>query len=216
MLVKLKGQRYYNVHLLRILCATIIDHVTSPLLLNMSILDLDFTRLLFMKRFIQGIGLILLFFFASTQTTYATHLMGGEITWECDGLGRYVFTFKVYRDCSGTNISPNASGLIQIHNYPNIGQVTQVPAAQWTTVSDADISPNCSGPGSFSCANRDDESVFEYVRSFTRRLNGTPPPQGWIITYDDVARNANDNLVGQPGQGKNITLCRSGCRYLLR
>jgi gliding motility-associated-like protein len=125
--------------------------------------------------------------------------MGGEITWECNGNGEYVFTFKVYRDCSGINISPNASGLIQIHNYPTANQVTQIPPSQWTTVRDGDISPNCSGPGSFSCANGDPESVFEYVRTFTRRLNGVPPAAGWIITYDDNARNANDNLVGQPG-----------------
>jgi|GEM_PF-527838 len=152
-----------------------------------------------MRKFIRGVAVFLICFFATTTSSYATHLMGGEITWECNGTGEYVFTFKVYRDCSGNAISPNASGLIQIHNYPTTGSVTQIPPSQWTTISDADISPNCSGPGSFSCANGDDESVFEYIRSFTRRLNGTPPPQGWIITYDDNARNANDNLQGQPG-----------------
>ena len=98
-----------------------------------------------------------------------------------------MFTFKVYRDCSGNAISPNTSGLIQIHNYPSPGLVTQIPPAQWTNVRDGDISPNCAGPGSFSCANQDPESVFEYVRRFTRRLNGTPPAAGWIITYDDCS-----------------------------
>lgn len=152
-----------------------------------------------MRNYLLGLTLLLAILLTASKQSFATHLMGGEITWECNGLGEYVFTFKVYRDCSGTNISPNTSGMIQIHNYPTANQVLQIPPAQWTTVRDGDISPDCSGPTSFSCANGDPESVFEYVRTFTRRLNGVPPAAGWIITYDDVARNANDNLVGQPG-----------------
>jgi len=125
--------------------------------------------------------------------------MGGEITWECQSNGEYLFTFKVYRDCSGASKSaPEFSGLIQIHNYPNPGQVTGVPSSQWTVVSNSDIAPNCGATG-YSCANGDPEAVFEYVRQFSYRLNGTPPSAGWIITYDDVARNANDNIQGQPG-----------------
>jgi len=152
-----------------------------------------------MRNFLLAASLLLTVVLALPKQATATHLMGGEITWECNGNGEYVFTFKVYRDCSGNPISPNTSGLIQIHNYPTLNNVIQIPPTQWTTVRDADISPDCSGPGSFSCANGDDESVFEYVRTFTRKLNGTPPPAGWIITYDDVARNSNDNIQGQPG-----------------
>jgi len=31
----------------------------------------------------------------------ATHLMGGQITYECIGPNRYRITVKLYRDCGG-------------------------------------------------------------------------------------------------------------------
>ena len=35
------------------------------------------------------------------STSKASHLMGGEITWECLSTGKYVFHMIVYRDCAG-------------------------------------------------------------------------------------------------------------------
>src|SRR5690554_4312551 len=136
----------------------------------------------------------------ATNFVKATHLMGGEISWECAGNGDYIFTVKVYRDCSGNAIAPEASGVIQIHNYPNATQVEQIPTTSWNQISGTDISPNCPPSAqNFSCANKDSESVFEYVRSFRKKLIGTPPAAGWIITYHDKDRNSNDNLSGQRG-----------------
>ena len=119
-----------------------------------------------MRRHLLGIVASLLLLLTTTFEAKATHLMGGEITWKCTSTGEYEFTFKVYRDCSGTPLTPEFSGLIQIHNYPVAGAITQIPSTQWTVVANNDISPNCSGTGSFSCANGDPESVFEYIRTF--------------------------------------------------
>lgn len=33
--------------------------------------------------------------------SYATHLMGGQITYECIGPNQYRVTVKLYRDCGG-------------------------------------------------------------------------------------------------------------------
>ena len=39
------------------------------------------------------------------------------------------------------------------------------------------------------------------------RLNGIPPPAGWIVTYTQAARNANNNLLGATTpNAHNITL----------
>ena len=46
----------------------------------------------------------------------ATHIMGGEITWECikdpndPDVGKYIFKMKVYRDCDGIG-APNSLSL---------------------------------------------------------------------------------------------------------
>ena len=39
------------------------------------------------------------------HSSWASHLMGGEITWECQSNGQFIFQLKVYRDCNGINQS---------------------------------------------------------------------------------------------------------------
>jgi len=61
--------------------------------------------------------------FIFSQSTFATHLMGGEITWKClkngPDVGKYIFTMKVYRDCSGTTVGTFTQN-IQVWNHPTI------------------------------------------------------------------------------------------------
>lgn len=58
--------------------------------------------------------LIILISFSSYGSLNATHILGGEITWERVylndflNLPRYRFTLVLYRDCSGAN-APNGS-----------------------------------------------------------------------------------------------------------
>ncbi|MEQ8910587.1 MAG: PKD domain-containing protein, partial [Vicingaceae bacterium] len=156
-----------------------------------------------MSKLLRLLTIFAFFLTMLPSQVFATHIMGGEITWECLADGRYIFRFSVYRDCSGTALDPR--GPLTLFNYPNVGSSTLLIAGQNeynnNPLIDRDISPECKPGGvTYSCAAGDDESVFEYVReSDPIRLNGTPPPQGWIITYDDVARNDNDNIAGQPG-----------------
>ena len=53
--------------------------------------------------------LIFLFILGISFQVKASHLMGGEITWEClksgPNVGQYIFTLKIYRDCSGITVS---------------------------------------------------------------------------------------------------------------
>src|SRR6188768_3511562 len=51
-----------------------------------------------MKRllFLASLAMLLM-----AQSSFASHLMGGEITWKCQPDGRFVFYMSVYRDCNG-------------------------------------------------------------------------------------------------------------------
>ena len=118
----------------------------------------------------------------------ATHLMGGEITWTCESNGWYVFTMKLYRDCNGVPVQLPVA--LRVHNHPTVtGFGLQL-------VSQTDISPVCDGAGvSISCAGGGAGAVEEFVfRSNPVNLPGTPPPQGWIFTYDSCCRNEAVNL----------------------
>ena len=83
--------------------------------------------------------LVVCFFYQSN----ATHLMGGEITWECikdpasPDVGKYIFTMKQYRDCDGTTLSQFAQNIQVWENGINIQNIS------CNFISNSDISPTC-------------------------------------------------------------------------
>ncbi len=133
----------------------------------------------------------------ASESLSATHLMGGEITWECMGNGTYIFSMKLYRDCNG--IPFNATTLnLEVHNHPSVNFITL------NKTGDNDISPQCTGGGpSISCSGGGNGAVQELI--FTSppiTLSGVPPAQGWIYTFDSCCRNgAITNLVNPSGKG---------------
>ena len=77
-----------------------------------------------MKR-ILVLSLILISFFNAN----ATHVMGGDITWECikdptnPDVGKYIFKMKVYRDCMGNALTTTFKTL-DVWGHPSVTQIT--------------------------------------------------------------------------------------------
>lgn len=134
----------------------------------------------------------------------ATHLMGGEITWECQGNGQYIFMLKLYRDCNG-NGAPDPVTL-KVFNNPLLDSINLA------LFSKKDISPTCNAAGpAISCkaaesdpnwpnssnilAGAVEESVF---KSAPITLKGVPPTKGWIFTYAACCRNGSINNIQTP------------------
>ncbi len=158
----------------------------------------------------RGVGKVILisilffspFFISSPSgktggSLFASHLMGGEITWACQGNGQYIFNLKFYRDCNGIN-TPNSVAM-SVFNHPTINTINLL------LVSQTDISPTCNiaGPG-ISCTNAENQpgwptsgspvagAVQESVyQSAPITMSGIPPPQGWIFAYSDCCRNGS-------------------------
>ena len=134
--------------------------------------------------------LLLLFTLSFTQIK-ASHLMGGEITWECvksgSTQGMYIFTMKVYRDCNGVNLSNLPINLTT--NHPIITSI------QLDWISNTDISPACdptnSGNPQMDCLNPQQGSVEEWIyQSQPVNLPGIPPATGWHFWWGSCCRNA--------------------------
>ena len=108
--------------------------------------------------------LVLLLAIFSFFQMQATHLMGGEITWECikagPDAGKYIFKLKLYRDCDGVSLSQFAQ-TITVHDHPT---VTQISA---DFISNTDISPDCdftnSGNPQLDCSGNPVGAVEEYI-----------------------------------------------------
>lgn len=157
---------------------------------------------------------IFLFFFILTllsSNVKASHLMGGEITWDCVGGGQYIFTMKLYRDCNG--IPASAVVFLSVFNHPTISTISL------SLVSQTDISPSCNSAGpiiscsaaeaepgwptsSTTVAGAVQESVFQ---SAPITLPGIPPAVGWSFTYADCCRNPSISNLQSPG-GFGFTL----------
>ena len=129
--------------------------------------------------------------------------MGGEITWDCAGGGKYIFTLKLYRDCNSITVSPSVS--LNVWYHPSI---TSIVVNQ---ISQTDISPVCNIAGpAITCAAGSSSSpvagaVQETVyQSAPITLLGIPPATGWIFTFDECCRNTSISNLIAASQGMEL------------
>ena len=144
--------------------------------------------------------LSLIFLVSLPQVSFATHGMGGEITWDCLGNGQYKFRMKFYRDCNGIGMPGS------------VDMETTVPGRPIITlflVSQQDISPN----GFYSngvtpcadCINGNSNNpiqglVEEFIyESNPTTLNGVPPATGWIFSWGSCCRSNLLTNITSPG-----------------
>ncbi|MFT6814622.1 MAG: hypothetical protein ACJAZ3_000513 [Sphingobacteriales bacterium] len=148
-----------------------------------------------MKKILLLITFISGFF---VQSIFASHIMGGEIGWVCDGNGKYVFTLVIYRDCTGTSYTNTSVDL----NVPSAWGLSgnKISLALFKA---SDISPDCSG-ASLNCgtapssgAGSGKGAVARFIfKSTPIDLSAVdaPPPSGYIMTHTAICcRNTNTN-----------------------
>ncbi len=141
----------------------------------------------------------------TSNNLFASHGMGGELTWTCQG-NAYVFTMKFYRDCNGI---PGPAAPVLTTNVPG------VPNIPLTQITLTDISPTGSNTsGTMACpacpagqvSGGGVGAVHEYLyRSNPVVLPGTPPVTGWVFSWGECCRsNSLTNMVGAGGLSMGI------------
>ncbi|MCW3085904.1 MAG: hypothetical protein JWP12_3270 [Bacteroidetes bacterium] len=141
----------------------------------------------------------------------ASHLMGGEITWDCLGGGQYVFNMKLYRDCNGATVPSSVA--LAVSNCPALTSITL------NLISQTDISPTCNAAGpAISCADAmaapgwpsSTSPIAGAVQESTYQsvpitISGVPPAAGWVFAYVGCCRNASvTNLVTPSSYGYTL------------
>jgi hypothetical protein len=152
---------------------------------------------------------VLLLIVLSTLSSdlFATHYMGGEITWECLPNGRYRFKMRVYRECytsgGGSAASFGATETIT-STGGGVGSITM------TRVHLIDISPQCNSNPAFpkiicpgmtnGAANMGalQENYYTSDASYPTGvlLTGVPPVTGWTFSWSSCCRNPSTNVLG--------------------
>jgi gliding motility-associated-like protein len=127
--------------------------------------------------------------------------MGGEITWQCQGGGTYLFDLVLYRDCNGFDVS-TGNETIKVWNHPNVSDITV------HFLSRQDISPTCTpvagGPTPLLCGSGsgggNGQGAVEKViyRSDPINLLGNPPASAWVFSYSDFSRSAGLTNILNP------------------
>jgi gliding motility-associated-like protein len=143
---------------------------------------------------------LLTLFITLTTALRASHVMGGEITWQCQN-GNYVFTLVFYRDCNGAEIN-SINESLRVWNHPTLSSIS-LPF-----VSRTDISPTCNpvtgSPQPLDCGNGisggNGVGAIEKIvyRSAPIAISGVPPAGGWVFTYENFSRSANLTNITNP------------------
>ncbi len=149
-------------------------------------------------RIFRNLTLVLSVFLAGTTTLFASHGMGGEITWRCLGNGQFIFQMKFYRDCNGIP-GPNSTSLTTNHpigtiNMPLVAQNDISPVG---FESDGIVPcPTCSMGGVPNVPGLVEEFIYE---SAPVMLSGVPPTTGWTFSWGQCCRSSMLNNVLNSG-----------------
>lgn len=146
------------------------------------------------KPMIQMRNPFFLFCFLFSVHLSASHLAGGELTWQCQSNGTYQFTLVLYRDCGGISL-PTSSQQITT----SYGDTLTCSFIGVTTISSS------SYIGSTSCAGSSPGSgiLEKYTyRSGDISLIGAPPASGWHFTWNSCCRPSTiTNIANAGGSG---------------
>ena len=130
--------------------------------------------------------LLLLILAFGTQAAFASHGMGGELTWTCNGTD-YVFQLKFYRDCNGI---PGPQTITLENDVPGLGGISM------SLISQTDISPVGSDSSGMyvcpTCPTGGPGAVEEFVfESNPVAIAGVPPSGGWTFWYGSCCRSGS-------------------------
>jgi hypothetical protein len=138
-----------------------------------------------LKRNILCLVIPVCLIFASYSQSFATHLMGSDLTYRCSNDSFY-FVLKVYRDC-GSSVLVSTTGQVL-----NVVGGTQNFNAALTHVSTKDITPVCSSAVS-KCVSPAGTVGFQEYTFVSSVFFGTPARAAicqWRVSWTLAARNS--------------------------
>lgn len=136
----------------------------------------------------------------------AAHIVGGVITYTCEGNGNYEFTMKIYRDCDGGGAlfdsQPMSFTEASITVYKD-GETTPFISSQILgPPAITRIPPDISNP---CLIVPDDVCVEEGIYVFTMNLPNDP--KGYHVIYQRCCRNNSiTNIVDPGGTGATFSI----------
>lgn len=135
---------------------------------------------------------LLLIFVFNLSYSWASHVPGGNITYEYVGNNQYVVTLTLYEDCA-TAFESNGNQTISIAN--DCGYASLTTASLPNIIYQQEVSQLCSSQiGQSECNGGTLPGVYMHVWQDTITLPGNC--DSWVFSYSSCCRNTSSNLVG--------------------
>ena len=152
---------------------------------------------------LKHIILLNFIFLMSSLTGYAAHIIGGEMTYECNGNGNYTVTLKLYRDAAGGGAEfDGAAGSIGPATVTIFEGGNQIDIIQPSAPSESPVNPDVSNPCLIIPPN---VAVEEGIYTFN--LNLPVSSETYTISYQRCCRNNTiTNLVLPGDTGATYTI----------
>ncbi len=158
--------------------------------------------------------LFLMLMFFQVHSLSATHIIGGEIFYQCLGNDTYKITLKIYRDCIHGLAPFDNPAFIGVYDSSGVFiRKLNVPFPGSIVLPLVSIDP-CLGPPEDVCV---EQAIYEITASFP------PIPGGYHLAYQRCCRNESIlNIVNPLGTGAtyyttildtSIVTCNSTPRY---
>ena len=144
------------------------------------------------------------------SNSFSTHIVGGELTYECLGNNDYRIKLKVYRDCyNGVPPFDNPAHVTIFNSNGNVLQTLQLPFPG-SIVLPPTVNNPCFTPPTNVCV---EEAIY------TQIVNLPPIAGGYTLAYQRCCRNNSILNIVDPGNagttytayipGSNVATCNS-------
>jgi len=145
--------------------------------------------------------ILVLFWALCTKETHASHIMGADLSYVCNGNNNYTVILRLYRDCCGIDItgSVNMQTFNGCTNTAGPSFTMTMQGGSGTEVSElcpAQLSQSaCASSGNCPVNPNGNPPTYPGVQAFTYTGTVTLPSQcaQWYLRYSDCCRNATIN-----------------------
>ena len=133
-----------------------------------------------MRRLRLSTAVFLLFLFLQTHSLFSTHIIGGELFYECLGNDDYKITLKIYRDCINGRAPYDNPAFIGVYNaLGTFIRRIDIPFPGSIILPLVSIDP-CLGPPSDVCV---EQAIYQII------VNLPPISGGYHLSYQRCCRN---------------------------
>ncbi len=126
-------------------------------------------------------------------SSWAKHIIGGVVYYECLGNGKYKFTMKIYRDCNGGGAEYDKDASISVYKGSMLSA-----ALLTTSAENYDLRTNVNPPDLPCITLPPNICVEEAVYNWETTFADFPSKESYIVVYQRCCRNNSITNINNP------------------